>query len=68
MTHEALRSAGRHDAVLLAAAIEVHCIMLDLEDERPLEPDERLQLDASEATIRRLLPEHLWTSHKGERA
>ena len=48
-----------HDAELLAAAIEVHCILLDIDGERELDTDEQLQMDASEATIRRLLPRFL---------
>ena len=60
-----------HDAELLAAAIEVHCILLDVESERQaqraiegstaptLDAEEQLQMDASEATIRRLLPRFL---------
>ncbi len=66
MSHDTLRSAARHDAALLAAAIEVHSILLDLDGERELDAEERLQMDASEATIRRLLPEWLWASKKAK--
>ena len=52
-------STMTHDAALLAAAIEIHCMLLDTESERPLDAAEQLQMDASEAIIRRLLPRFL---------
>ncbi len=55
-----------HNSELLAAAIEVHSILLDAESERILDEEEQLQMDASEATIRRLLPEWLWASKAKE--
>ena len=52
------RYGATHDAELLTAAIEVHCILLDLDGIRELDCDEQLQLDASEATIRRIMPRY----------
>ena len=48
--------SNRHDAEAFAAAVTVYTMMSDLAEERELEEWEQLQMDASDATIKRLLP------------